>query len=223
MLVAAALLLLGQTTSDPVLLAQRVGEREYTFCISFTDPFPESNEVYYEGFVLRPTKVFVSRTRKLNAGSRVLVTGQRDGYAAIFDPRTGNEGCVVASALEMRKPAKLSNRADWIGNWEKIGRRKTNKDGIDIRPARGGSLRILGGASYKALAYMPDDTTNFGEIDARGIIRDGTIEVRVTGAFPCRYSLHLVGAYLVVLDRDAELCNGYNVTFSGVYRRSPKH
>lgn len=222
MLVAAALLLMGQTTSDPVFLEQRVGEREYAFCLSFTDPFPESNEVYSEGVALRRTKVFVSRISKLNAGSRVLVAGQRDGYAAFFDPRTGNEGCVVASALEVRKPAQLSNRANWIGNWEKIGPRKTNKDGIDIRPARGGSLRILGGASYKALANMPDDATNFGEINARGIIRDGTIEVRVTDPSPCRYSLHLISGYLVVLDRDAELCNGYNVTFSGVYRRSPK-
>jgi hypothetical protein len=148
-----------------------------------------------------------------------LVAGERDGYTAVFDPRTGNEGCVVSSAVNTRRTFPASDQSRWIGEWEKIGVRKINRDSVSIRRGKGNKLRILGDATYKASADLPDDATNFGSIDSTAAVRNGAIDIMGTQGGRCRVSFHLTDGYLIVADRDAETCNGYNVTFSGVYRR----
>jgi hypothetical protein len=219
MIVAAVLALMGQAISDPALLERKVGEREYTFCFSSTDPFPDDKPSYDPGIVVRRANVRLGRLRTIAAGSPVLVAGERDGYAAVFDPRTGDEGCVATSAIRIRRSAVVNDGRRWIGEWEKIGIRKVNKDSVSIRHGKGSKLRILGDATWKGLAEMPDDATNFGSIDSTAVIHSGAIELVESEGVRCRVSLRLTDGYLIVADRDAETCNGNNVTFSGVYRR----
>ena len=219
MVVAAVLALMSQAMVDPALLERRVGERDYTFCFSFTDPFPNDKPSYDLATVVRRTNVHLGRQRTIGAGSSVLVAGERDGYAAVFDPRTGNEGCVATSAIRIRRSVAVNDEHRWIGEWEKIGVRKVNKDSVSIGYGKGGKLRILGDATWKGLAEMPDDATNFGSIDSTAVIRSGAIELVESQGARCRVSFRLTDGYLIVADRDAETCNGNNVTFSGVYRR----
>lgn len=200
-------------------LDRKKGHRSYPFCYAITDPFPDLQPQYALATVKRTVLPAPGRglLRAITAGTRILVAKGAQGYHPVFDMRgTGNEGSVPASALgRIAKPRPVNDPRQWVGHWAKI--QQGDPDTIEVRQA-GGRLHLQGYATWKATIRSAGNMGSFGD---SGILRNGLVRIGEGDRTACHLSFTLIGRYLVVFDRDDSGCNGNNVRFSGVYRRSP--
>jgi hypothetical protein len=216
--VLGALLML--QAGDPIAALDReMDGRSYWFCHAFTDPYPAETPSYRLGRVASKSVRIRNGypERNLPRGTIVLLAGERDGFVSIFDPRgVGVEGCVPSSsvtALDEEAPADGSSL--WVGHWEKISQRRRDKDDLTIRRMPG-HLHVEGNASW---AY-PAGGENIGEISADSVPSGGRLEAITGQNSDCAVTFMLVGGYLIGFDPHAPSCNGNNVSFSGVYRKT---
>ena len=123
--------------------------------------------------------------------------------------------------------AASSTAANWIGLWT-----SGDQEEIDIKRAAGGDISLEGYASWGAEdpKRAASGAVNVGEFEAVitphdnevAFVIDDAGEARPYDALPddvslCRMRLRRRGAELAVLDNGK--CGGFNVTFSGKYRR----
>ncbi|MEP7005384.1 MAG: hypothetical protein ABI810_05345 [Sphingomonas bacterium] len=219
MVLALGALLMLQAGDPIAALDREIDGRSYRFCHAFTDPYPAATPSYRLGRVA-PKSVRIMNgypKRNLPRGTIVLLAGERDGYVPIFDPRgVGVEGCVPASSVTMLdKEAPADGWSLWAGHWEKISQRRRDKDDLTIRRISG-HLHVEGNASW---AY-PAGGENIGEISADSVPRGGRLEAITGQDSDCTVTFMLVGVHLIAFDPNAPICNGHNVSFSGVYRKT---
>lgn len=126
-------------------------------------------------------------------------------------------GCVPASSIRMIREEGGFVQATFDGGWTKIQPHQYIDDSIDINLS-GDVLKIEGNAYW---FYKPKEP-NYGEMKGETKVNRRSITFNNDGAEDekCLIKMQLVGPYLVVDDYDAEMCNGQNVDFTGVYRKN---
>ena len=153
-------------------------------------------------------------------GGRKPVTGwlRRDELVSDHPPTT----LVSTQDHELRS----SSVANWIGIWTSGDQKQ-----FEIKPASGGAISLEGYASWGAddPERAASGAVNVGEIqavvtphgDEVAFVIDDAGEARPYNATPdaslCRIRMRLKGPELAVLDNGK--CGGFNVTFTGKYRR----
>lgn len=142
-------------------------------------------------------------------GDRVVTGRSRGGYVCTYFPNKvgGSAGWMPRERLA---PLAITPRpAQWLGNWAdgdnwlRIGRSKAG-------------LRVTGMAFWPSARPSLQDRPggpNMGEID--GPLRVNGARAEEPG---CRVTFHLLGDVLIASDPH-RVCDGMNVTFSGVYLR----
>lgn len=143
-------------------------------------------------------------------GDRVVIGRSRGGYVCAYFPNKvgGSAGWMPRERLA---PLPFSSKPEqWLGRWA---------DGDNwLRIARvKGNLRVSGMAywpsAHPSLKDRPGGP-NMGEIDGALRLAGNRAEEP-----ECRVTMHLLGDVLVASDPH-RLCDGMNVTFSGVYLRN---
>lgn len=156
-------------------------------------------------------------------GNEVLVVGDAvSGY--VCTTFSSQRGDVTSGWLPEAALAPIAaNPDDWIGKWH-----RTEAD-LDINPAAGRVLHVLGEATWGAFdpARVQRGGVHVGELDGTAAPHDGTLAFTVGtdrtlpyeegGETDCRITLTRRGPYLVA--KDNMNCGGANVTFTGLYRR----
>lgn len=167
------------------------------------------------------------RKSYLVPGDDVVVWFDEDGYAcASFVGAKGRvtSGYLPVAVLAIDDAPKLVPQSEWVGTWE--------RDEGEVRISAEGTDRI---------AVEGDATWGAGDPDRieRGAVHMGTIERTVvplapgvlrfaTGDEPddpedeyrCRVALQRAGDWLLVDDNFQ--CGGMNVSFDGIYTRTPE-
>ncbi len=147
-------------------------------------------------------------------GDRV-VTGRTSGaFVCVFYPNAtgGTAGWMPRQRLAPIPVDSAPPLDRWLGRWS---------DGDNwVRFSRQGSGLAVKGLAFWPAANPPASTRpggpNTGEID--GSARPEGSRAAEPG---CGIGFRLLGDYLVVIDPE-RTCDGMNVTFSGIYRRSGK-
>lgn len=142
-------------------------------------------------------------------GDRVVTGRSRGGYVCAYFPNKAG-GSAGWMPRERLAPLAIAPRPEqWLGswadgdNWLRIGRSKVG-------------LRVTGMAFWPSALPSPQDRPggpNMGEID--GPLRVNGTRAEEPG---CRVTFQLLGDVLIASDPH-RLCDGMNVTFSGVYLR----
>lgn len=145
-------------------------------------------------------------------GDRVVIGRSRGGYVCTYFPNKvgGSAGWMPRERLA---PLAITPRlAQWPGSWA------DGDNWLRIARTKAG-LRVKGMAFWPSARPSLQDRPggpNMGEID--GVLR-------ITGTRAeepkCKVTFHLLGDVLVASDPH-RLCDGMNVTFSGVYLRKSR-
>lgn len=150
-------------------------------------------------------------------GEHVLVDEVKGDLvrALWLDPKGGGEvveGWVPAAAIR-RTPGKYRAR-DWHGSWH-----RADSD-ISIGPGKDGALTVSGEAVWIQRGPNAFDLAapHVGELEAQARPFGATLRIDPPGS-DCAVAMRLAGEYLLVTDNG--WCGGMNVTFSGIYRRTP--
>ncbi len=149
----------------------------------------------------------------------VLGAKQGDYVCADYDGGKGDRGgWLPAAAIE---PAPVeTDAAAWVGKWKRVE--------AEIRIAwQGDGLNAEGDATFGALdpARVRRGGVNVGDFSGSLTFKDGHGSITDKDAdpkdsFACRLRLARSGPFLFV--RDNMQCGGFNVSFSGLYKRAAK-
>jgi hypothetical protein len=151
----------------------------------------------------------------------LVVLGAKFGdyVCADYDGGRGDLGGWLPAAAIEPAPAE-TDPAAWIGDWKRVEAK------IKIRKGDEG-LTAEGDATFGALdpSRVKRGAVNVGEFSAPLLIKDGNASLIDKDAdpkdsFACRLRFARSGSFLFV--RDNMQCGGFNVSFSGLYRRAAK-
>jgi hypothetical protein len=149
-------------------------------------------------------------------GDLVLLGARRGDFVCVeYDKgKTDRGGWLPASAIE---PAPLETGPDaWIGHWKRL------EADITIAKAKAG-LQAEGDATFGALdpERVKRGGVNLGSFSGPLTLQDGQGKVVDDDAVSgCYLRMVRAGDFLFV--RDNMQCGGFNVTFSGTYRKGGK-
>ncbi len=105
----------------------------------------------------------------------------------------------------------------WQGKWASVGGKDANVLNIEALPS--GMLHIVGNASwYGGKNSYGGEIIHIGEADFT-VKPNGNLVVTEESEDLCQINLQLFGYYLVSTDNNK--CGGVNVSFSGIYKRTP--
>lgn len=146
------------------------------------------------------------------AGDR-LVTGRSKGefVCAFFPNKVGGSVGWVPRARLVAIPVNPAPPASaWLGMW------KNYDNWINIS-RNGKTLKANGQAYWPSASPSPKDRPGGPNI---GVMEDSRLQVTGNRADEagCEVTLHLLGDVLVAAD-PSRICDGMNVTFSGIYLR----
>lgn len=151
----------------------------------------------------------------------LLVLGPTHGefVCADYDGGKGDRGGWLPSAAIEPAPMQ-SDAAAWLGKWKRIE--------AEIRIQKnGGGLKAEGDATFGTLdpARLHRGGVNVGDFSGALAVTDGQAVIADESADPkdnfgCKVWLARSGEFLYV--RDNGQCGGFNVSFSGLYRRAAK-
>lgn len=145
-------------------------------------------------------------------GDTVLVHGHVAGWDCVTyaTTRRTTSGWLPAGRVEALRVAAPAMAA-WRGDWERV------LSSLELRPA-GRQLAVAGDATWYGAPHPDGErSVHIGEVHARATPRGD----RWQGEDDlCRLRLRLLPPYLLAADNDQ--CGGYNVTFSGIYRRATR-
>lgn len=149
----------------------------------------------------------------------VLGAKQGDYVCADYDGGKGDLGGWLPSAAIEAAPVETVSAA-WIGDWKRV------EAEIKIEKA-GNSLQAQGDATFGALdpGRVKRGAVNVGEFSGPLSFEDGRAslvdkDADLNDSLACRLRFARAGAWLFV--RDNMRCGGFNVSFSGLYRRARK-
>lgn len=149
----------------------------------------------------------------------VIGAKQGDYVCADYDGGKGDLGGWLPEAAIEPAPVETDPTA-WVGDWKRVE--------AEIKISKSGDgLNAEGDATFGALdpARVRRGGVNVGEFSGPIKLANGSASVVDKGADPkdsfgCRLWLARAGANLFV--RDNMQCGGFNVSFSGLYRRAAK-
>jgi hypothetical protein len=160
-----------------------------------------------------------------------VILGERRGaflcatYRSAKDDDVGRSGWIPAEAVAV-EPAPPVAIEGWLGTWKQAE--------AQIRVTRGdkaGTLAVAGDATWGGgdpdrvrrggihIGEMSGTVVPVGDAASFAMGESGTLPVQKGGESDCKIWLRRLGPWLVVDDNLA--CGGVNVTFRGVYRRTP--
>ncbi len=147
----------------------------------------------------------------LIAGDTAIVSRTFGEYAcAWFEPKKGSEtvGWIKTDKLNIYQPNQNPRFDEWLGDWEDVS------SSIRIKPAlnQKNQLSVKGYATWGA-----GNNIHTGEIDSSAAPVNNVLSLKED--YGCAAVLRLVGEFLVVSDNLG--CGGVNVSFSGVYKKTP--
>ena len=148
-------------------------------------------------------------------GDVVVVNRKRDRFAcAWYTPPKGSPtvGWIETSDLHFGEMLVDVSPEAWAGEWT------FGKSSIEFTPAaEKGFLNVSGNATWEGIGA----NVHVGEIEGTYSPKDGLIEYSEgNDEYDCRMTMRLLGTHLIVADNLQ--CGGVNVTFSGVYKKTPK-
>jgi hypothetical protein len=149
----------------------------------------------------------------------VLGLSHGDYVCADYDGGKGDRGGWLPSAAIEPAPMQ-SDPAAWLGKWKRIE--------AEIRiEKKSDGLKAEGDATFGALdpARVHRGGVNVGDFSGALVVKDGLATIADQDADPkdsfgCKVWLARSGIFLYV--RDNGQCGGFNVSFSGLYRRTAK-
>lgn len=141
-------------------------------------------------------------------GDIVTISKMRAGFGCAFFPNKngGNAGWIKLSQLAIFPTDQNPPAQAWTGNWSDGA-----EEDVQITIGGDGALLVTGNAFWHGLTSI-----HIGEIDG-ALPRFGN-RARYSDGF-CVANFTLLGDYLLIGDN--RKCGGANVSFNGVYRRSP--
>ncbi|AWN50083.1 hypothetical protein DK419_15795 [Methylobacterium terrae] len=160
-----------------------------------------------------------------------VILGERRGafvcasYRGAKDEDVGRTGWIPAEAVAV-EPAPPVAVEGWLGTW------KQAEAQIRVTPGdKPGTLAVAGDATWGGgdpdrvrrggihTGEMSGTVVPVGDAASFAMGENGTLPVQTGGESDCKVWLRRLGPWLVVDDNLA--CGGMNVTFRGVYRRTP--
>lgn len=160
-----------------------------------------------------------------------VILGERRGaflcatYRSAKDDDVGRTGWIPAEAVAVEPAASVAVEG-WLGTW------KQAEAQIRVTPGdKAGTLAVAGDATWGAgdpdrvsrggihTGEMSGTVVPVGDAASFAVGETGTLPVQKGSETDCKIWLRRLGPWLVVDDNLA--CGGLNVTFRGVYRRTP--
>jgi len=231
---SAAVLLVGLALSGGAAAAQTQDSADKRFCagVGLESGAPRLGRVKAEAgkvFFLTngsaknacPSAAPDCREKAYVVAGDLLVLGAAHGdyVCADYDGGKGDRGGWLPAAAIQPAPMK-SDAAAWRGKWKRV------EAEITIQK-KGDGLHAEGDATFGALdpARVHRGAVNVGEFSGSLVIKDGAAVIADPDAdpkdsFACKLWLARSGEFLFV--RDNGQCGGFNVSFSGLYRRAAK-
>lgn len=152
-----------------------------------------------------------------------LIVGRAQGhYRCVFYPNKGGGSAGWVPEDRLRRlplPTAIPLQA-WAGHWQGSG-----DNTLDLIPNGDGTVTMNGDAYWPSANPDPEmrpGGPHLGSVTARDTPQGNRLEVIEGGPleeYRCKVTAHLLGDLLVVADNSN--CGGANVSFSGVYRRTP--
>lgn len=156
-------------------------------------------------------------------GDTLIVGRAKGGYRCVFYPNKtgGNAGWVAADRLRLLPTATVVPSRAWAGQW------RNGDDTLQLIPNGDGTLTMNGDAYWPSAnpdPQMRPSGPNLGSVTARNAPEGNRLEVSEnSGTYEnehtCKVTARLLGDLLVVADNSN--CGGNNVSFTGIYRKSP--
>jgi hypothetical protein len=173
----------------------KTGERIF-FYGDESDDCPENKNCRTKSYVIPNDEVIVSRAFG-------------NWACSWYQPKKGGGtvGWIAVDKLEFLETKTDVSKNDWLGDWTYYD----NTISIGTGKAEG-FLSIRGNAVW----HDPGDNTHEGHLDYE-VKPDGNILKIDDDVYGCKVTMRLVGRFIIASDNLQ--CGGFNVSFSGVYRR----
>lgn len=191
----------GRYTKDASFtLATVVGE-ERAYFYGDMDGCPDLGEACRSSSYVTPGSYVI-------AGDIVVISKMRAGFGCAFFPNKsgGNAGWIKLSQLAILPSEQNPSITAWTGDWSDGA-----EEDVHIAISDDRELRVTGNAFWRGLSSI-----HIGEVDG-DLLRFGN-RARYDEDL-CVVDFTLLGDYLLIGDNSK--CGGANVSFNGIYRRTP--